>query len=63
MVCSIENNQKVNQDFEVDGVKYQFYVKHVDNPSLHDMSVHFTHHDSSQYELYLPEVNNYWDKT
>ena len=31
MVCSIKSNQKVNQDFEVDGVKYQFDSKHEDD--------------------------------
>ena len=45
MVCCIENNQKVNQDFEVDGVKYQFDAKHVDDLLLHDTSVNSKYHD------------------
>ena len=44
-MCNIENSQKVNQNFKVDGVKYQFDVKHVDNLSLHDTSVNSKHHD------------------
>ena len=44
MVCSIENNQKVNkQDFEFDSVKYQLDVKHVDDLSSHDTSVNSKH--------------------
>ena len=35
-VCDIENGQKVNQHFEVYGVKYQFDVNPVDDLSLHD---------------------------
>ena len=45
MVCSLENNQKIKQDFEVDSVKYQFDLKHVDNLSLHYTSVNSKHHD------------------
>ena len=48
MVCIIENNQKVNQDFEVDAVKYQFDAKHIDDLSLHDMSANSKHHDPHQ---------------
>ena len=32
-VCNIENSQKVNQNFEVEGVKYQLDEKHVDGLS------------------------------
>ena len=42
---SIENNQKVNQDFEVDGIKYQFDVQHIDDFPLHDTSMNTKHHD------------------
>ena len=45
MVCSIENNQKVNQDFGVDGVKYQLDLKNVDDLSSCDTSVNSKHHD------------------
>ena len=55
-VCSIENNQKVTQAIEVDGVKYQLDMKYVDNFSLHDMAVNFKHHDPPQCELDLAEV-------
>ena len=51
MIYSIENNQKVNQDFEVDGVKQQFDVKHVDDISLYDTSVNSKHHVLPQSEL------------
>ena len=36
MLCSIENNQMVNQDFEFDCVKYQSHVKQEDDLLLHD---------------------------
>ena len=44
-VSNIENSQKVNQTFEVDGVKYQFEEKHVDDLSLYNIlgnSKHYT---------------------
>ena len=44
-VCSVENNEKVNQDFEANGVKYQLDVKHVDDLSLHDTAGKSRHHD------------------
>ena len=56
MVCSIDNNQKVNQDFEVDGIKYQLVVKHVDDLSLHNTAVKSKQHDLLQCELGLTEV-------
>ena len=44
MVCSVESNQKVNQDLEFDGIKYQLDTEHEDdlsppnttvNPKIH----------------------------
>ena len=54
-VCDIENSQKINQNFEVGGVKYQLDAKHVDNLSLHDTSVNSKHHDTSQCNLDLTD--------
>ena len=34
MVCNIDNKQKINQEFEVNGIKCQF-----DGILLHDMAV------------------------
>ena len=45
MVCSVEYNQKVNQDFEVYGVKYQLDMKQLDDLSLHAMTKKSKHHD------------------
>ena len=44
-VCSIEIKEKVNQDFEVGGVKYQLDAKQVDDLLLHDTSVNSKNHD------------------
>ena len=30
-VCSVDSNQKVNQEFEIDGIKYQLDPKHKDD--------------------------------
>ena len=52
-VYIIENSQKVNQEFEFDGVKYQFDARHVYDLLLHDMSVNPRHHDPPQCKLLL----------
>ena len=55
-MCNIENSQKVNQNFEVQGIKYQCDAKHVDDLSLHDTSVHSKKHNPLQCKLHLTEV-------
>ena len=45
MVCNIDNNQKVNQDFKIVGIKYQLDVKHVKELSLHDTTMKSKQHD------------------
>ena len=45
MTGSIENSQNVNQDIEVDGGKFRFDVKYVDDLSLHDMSANSKYHN------------------
>ena len=56
IACNTKNNQKVNQDFEVDGVKYQLDGKHVDDLSFHDTSTNSKNHDPPQCELDIIEV-------
>ena len=39
--------KNIKQDFEVNGVKYQFDLEHVDDLLLHNMSVNTKHHGPS----------------
>ena len=56
MVCNIDNNQKVNQDFKVGAIKYQLDAKHVDDLLLHDTTVNSKHQDPPQCKVDLTEV-------
>ena len=39
-MCNIDDSEKINQNFEVDGVKYQLDGKHLYDLSLHDTSLY-----------------------
>ena len=39
MVCSIDNNQKVNQDFKIYSIKYQFDTEHENDFSSSNTTV------------------------
>ena len=55
-MCNIENSQKVNQNFEVDNVRYQLEQEHVDDLFLHDTSVNFKHHEAPWCKLDVTEI-------
>ena len=48
MVCSIDNNQKVNQDFDIDSIKYQPDTEHEDDLLSSDMTVKLNLQDAPQ---------------
>ena len=56
MVCSVDSNQKVNQDFEIDGIKYQLDTEHEDDLSFPNTAVKPKPEDPPQYKLDLTEV-------
>ena len=52
----MHSNQKVNQDFEVDSIRYQLDSKHVDGLSLHNTAVQSKYCNPPQCELNLTKV-------
>ena len=56
MVCSVDSNQKFNQDFEIDGIKYQLDTVHKDDLLFPNTAVKPKPEDPTQYKLDLTEV-------
>ena len=54
--CSVDSNQKVNQEFEIDGIKYQLDTEHEDDLSLPDTAVKPKLQRPSQGKLDLTEI-------
>ena len=50
-VCSVDSNQKVNQDFEMDGIIYQLDTAHEDDLFPPDTAVKANLQDPSQCRL------------
>ena len=55
-ICNMENSQEVDWNFEVDSVKDELDEKHVDDPSLYDISVFSKNHEPLQCKIDLTEV-------
>ena len=55
-ICSIDYSQKVNQDFKVNGIKYQLDTEHEDDLSSSDTAVKPKLQHPPQFKLDLAEV-------
>ena len=55
-VCSVDSSQKVNEEFEIDSIKYQLDIEHGDDLSSSDTAAKPKLEDPSQCELDLTEV-------
>ena len=55
-VCSVDSNQKVNQEFEIDGIKYYLDLEHEDDLSLPDTTIKPQIQGPPQCKLDMDEV-------
>ena len=56
MVCSVDSNHKVNQDFEIASIKYQLDTEHEDDLLSFNTAVKPKLQDTLQCKLDLTEV-------
>ena len=56
MVCGVDSNQNVNQEFKTDGIKCQLDTEHVDDLSAPDTAENPKLQDPLQCKLDLTEV-------